>query len=194
MHTLQQQDLFTIVTKYVTCLTVLILATVIHLPDAAATSRCEALFPVKSSELFKWGDKKGYIESLQNQESMGQVQTFFSQKWETQVYYTSTGLPNHLGKAPLVDPNAKAVYIFFHGSGTMKSSGKNFIGNMNALSKLGYAALSFDMPFHANGPRRSEMERADVFMEWIKEIVTEVKKIRPPRHFSRTFLWSRCDF
>lgn len=127
-----------------------------------------------------WNSDRSYIESTQIAESMGVVQTYFDKKFDTQIYFTGTGIPDIRGKAPLIDPEAKAVYIFFHGSGTSKSSGKNFIGNMNTLARMGYSAISFDMPFHAEGPRALEMANSNHFMEWIRSIVLEAKKSGKP--------------
>ncbi len=39
----------------------------------------------------------------------------------------------------MVDPEAKAVVIYIHGSGTEKASGINFAGKCNTLARLGYA-------------------------------------------------------
>lgn len=128
----------------------------------------------------EWNSDKSYIEALQRQEVYGQVETYFSKKWDTQVYYTKTALPNHKGEVPLVDPNSKAVFIFFHGSGTMKSSGRNYIGNMNNLANMGFSAISVDMPFHGEGPRDHKYDNAFEFMEWSRAIVLEAKKSGKP--------------
>ena len=146
----------------------------------AQAYKCEQLFKKPVLEAFNWMDNKAYIKAIQTKESLGVVQTFFSKSWNTQVYFTGTGLPDSNGRAPLVDPQAKAVYVFFHGSGTMKSSGRNFVSNMNTLAKLGYSAISFDMPFHANGPKDSKFDNSNEFMEWVKNIVLEVKKSEKP--------------
>jgi pimeloyl-ACP methyl ester carboxylesterase len=127
-----------------------------------------------------WHNDKDYLTSFQTSEALGQVKSFFSNRWQTQIYHTATGVPNHLGEAPLVDPEAKAVYIFLHGSGTMKSSGRNFVTNMNSLANLGYAAISLDMPFHAEGPRAKEFNQSNYFMEWLKSIVEEARKSGKP--------------
>jgi acetyl esterase/lipase len=127
-----------------------------------------------------WRDDKSYLEASQHSEAFGQVATFFSNKWDTQVFYTNTGTPDAKGTVPLVDPEAKAVVIFFHGSGTKKSSGKNFVHNMNTLANLGYASVSVDMPHHANGPTDPKFDNAFYFMEWVRQIVLEVKKSGKP--------------
>jgi hypothetical protein len=127
-----------------------------------------------------WKNDQSYLEGMQRKEVLGQVDTFFSKEWDTQVYYTATGLPNALGRAPLVDPESKAVFIFFHGSGTMKSGGRNFIANMNILANLGYSAISFDYPFHSQGSRNVRMHENQYFMEYVKKIVMEAKKSGKP--------------
>ncbi len=132
------------------------------------------------NDTFEWKNDKGYIQALQKSESLGVVQTFHSKEWDTQVYFTGMGKPNSKGESPLVDPAAEAVYVFFHGSGTQKSSGKNFVANMNTLAKLGFSAVSFDMPFHANGSKNKKMNDSNYFMEWARKIILEVKKSGKP--------------
>ncbi len=119
---------------------------------------------------------RDFLGAAQHREIFGQVKGFTSEKFQTQMYVTSTGTPNHKGEIPLVDPKSKAVYIFFHGSGTMKSSGRNFIVNMNALANLGFSAISMDMPFHAKGPKGEEFNKVEHFMTWVRSIVLEAKK------------------
>jgi pimeloyl-ACP methyl ester carboxylesterase len=123
---------------------------------------------------------RDFLEAVQNREIFGQVKGFYSEKFQTQMYMTSTATPNHKGEIPLVDPKSKAVFIFAHGSGTMKSSGRNFIVNMNTLANLGFSALSIDMPFHAKGPRTEEFNKVGYFMEWVRSIVLEAKKAGVP--------------
>lgn len=127
-----------------------------------------------------WLSDRSYLETSQRKEVLGQVETFFSKKWDTQVYYTKTAQPDSKGRVPFIDPNAKAVYIFFHGSGTMKSGGRNFIPNMNALANLGFAAVSVDLPFHGEGPRDPSFNNSNHFMEWVRAIVLEAKKSGKP--------------
>lgn len=129
---------------------------------------------------FDWSDDKSYIETLQRKAALGQVSTFFSDKWDTQIYYTKTADPNLKGEVPLVDPDSKAAFIFFHGSGTKNSGGKNFIANMNTLANMGYSAISMDMPFHSDGPRDPKYYEANYFLEWARSIVLEVKKSGKP--------------
>jgi pimeloyl-ACP methyl ester carboxylesterase len=124
-------------------------------------------------------DDLSFLSTMQRQEQLGVVGTFFSKEWDTQVFYTQTAIPKN-GKTPLVDPDSRAVYVFFHGSGTQKSSGRNFIANMNTLSRLGYSAIAIDMPFHAEGPRGEKYKQSSEFMEWVKKIVTEAKKSGKP--------------
>ncbi len=112
--------------------------------------------------------------------AMGVAISRFDERFETRMYYSGTGGMNAKGEIPYVDPNAKAVFIFVHGSGTMASSGKNFYGAMNQLSALGFSTVSFDMPFHAEGPTREQFNDADYFMNWLDRIVKEMKKSGKP--------------
>lgn len=177
------------------CLATYCLTTFIPLSTALAAEQCHSLFANSlaaaqaNQQQYKrglpeikinWHDDISYIEGNQKLETLGLVDTYFSTAKDTQIYYTKTAIPNSKGQTPLVDPQSKAVFIFFHGSGTMKSGGRNFIANMNTLAKLGYSALSFDMPFHSEGSRDEKFNNAFYFMEWVKNIVDEVKKSGKP--------------
>ncbi len=127
-----------------------------------------------------WNSDKSFLEALQKKESMGQVQSFFSEEFQTQFYYTATGIPDHKGQPRMIDPDSKAVVLFIHGSGTMKSSGRNFIPNMNTVAKLGYTGISIDLPFHGNGPRDEAFNNPDYFMKWLRNIVRNIEKSGKP--------------
>ncbi|MFZ3231205.1 MAG: alpha/beta fold hydrolase [Pseudobdellovibrio sp.] len=149
------------------------------------TNQCALLFKATVQRgviepTIEWNNDISYLETLQRKESLGQVGTFFSEKWDTQIYYTQTALPDGHGKVPLVDPESKAVFIFFHGSGTKNSGGRNFIANMNTLANMGYSAISMDMPFHGEGPIKEEFNKSPYFMEWARSIILEAKKSGKP--------------
>jgi pimeloyl-ACP methyl ester carboxylesterase len=127
-----------------------------------------------------WNSDKFFLEALRKRESLGVVQSFYSEKFQTQFYHTATGIPDAKGKSPLVDPESQGVVLFIHGSGTMKSSGRNFVVNMNTVAKLGYSAVSIDLPFHMKGPRSEEFHQSRYFMEWMRNIVRELEKSGKP--------------
>lgn len=100
-------------------------------------------------------------------------------RWDSDLQtsvYSSMAEPNKDGSVPLVDKNAKAVLIFFHGSGTAKASGKNFAENMNVLRPAGIAGVSLDLPFHGENKGSISLNNMDNFMKWINQFVTKVKK------------------
>lgn len=142
-------------------------------------NKCQSVITVKNgsfSEKRDWNNDQAFLMTMQKKEILSQVQSFQSDQFQTEIHFTATARPNHKGEIPLVDKNAKAVFIFAHGSGTMKSGGRNFIGNMNTLANLGYSAISIDLPFHSKGPRTEDFKKIDHFMEWMRSIVLEVKK------------------
>lgn len=165
---------------------VIFASSVLQAGQVSAANLCEKAMSDQSrarglaEPTLNWNSDRSLLEALQRVDIFGQVETFFSKKWDTQVYYTKTGAPNAKGEVPLVNPESKAVFIFFHGSGTMKSGGKNFIMNMNNLAKLGFSAISVDMPFHAEGPTDAKFNNAFYFMEWAKSIVVEARKAGKP--------------
>ena len=51
---------------------------------------------------------------------------------------------------------------------------------MNNLAKLGFSALSFDYPFHGDGPLSPKFNDVAFFMKWVDSIVQEAKKSGKP--------------
>lgn len=103
----------------------------------------------------------------------------WNDRLKTTFYHTASE-PDRLGDMPLVDPDAKAVALFFHGSGTAKSSGRNFIHNMNWLAQQGISGVAVDLPFHASNKGEARLHKKDEFMKWLREVVAEVKKSGKP--------------
>ncbi|NDG28288.1 MAG: alpha/beta fold hydrolase, partial [Proteobacteria bacterium] len=104
-------------------------------------------------------------------------------RWDPDLkttFYHSASEPGPDGTIPLVDPNAKAVALFFHGSGTAKSSGRNFIHNMNYLAQQGISGVAIDLPFHASNRGEERLKNKDEFMKWLKQVVGAVKKSGKP--------------
>lgn len=146
------------------------------------TARCKQLVEVSITKGIPYTHKE-YLTLRQERETYGHTRYFDSEKHQTRFFHSAFGPANTDGKMPLVPPQASAVVIFIHGSGTVKSSGKNFVHNMNSLAKLNIAGVSFDLPFHANGPFSTEFENANYFMEWLRRIVQEVKSYGKPVYF-----------
>lgn len=104
-------------------------------------------------------------------------------KWDPKLkttFYHTASEPDASGRSPLVDPKAKAVALFFHGSGTAKSSGRNFIHNMNWLVQQGVSGVAVDLPFHATNKGEARLNDKAEFMKWLREVVAEVKKSGKP--------------
>ena len=107
--------------------------------------------------------------------TLGIVDTKFVKELDTQIYYTATGKPRPDGTIPVVDPEAKALVVYLHGSGTKKASGVGFAGKMNSLAKMGYSSLSFDMPFHALGSRNPLLGGTEAYAEYMDKIIQMYK-------------------
>jgi pimeloyl-ACP methyl ester carboxylesterase len=126
-------------------------------------------------------DPVSLMKGILNANAWGPVRSFFSKEWDTEVFYTATGIPDpKTFEVPLVDPNSKGVVLFIHGSGTSKSSGSNFVGNMATLSNYGYTGVSIDLPFHADGPLSNKLYDADAFIGWLTKIVEDIKASGKP--------------
>ncbi|MFN8792068.1 MAG: hypothetical protein ACK5Y2_11495 [Bdellovibrionales bacterium] len=128
----------------------------------------------------QWKNDRSYLQALQRKETLGSVKSFYHETLQTQFYFTATGHPNAKGQIPLVDEKAKKVFLFIHGSGTMKSSGRNYLVNMNVLANIGLSGVAVDLPFHANGPKGEEFQKSPHFMNWLRSIVLELKKYGKP--------------
>lgn len=103
--------------------------------------------------------------------TLGIVDTKFVEDLDTQIYFTATAKPRPDGTIPEVDPEAKALVVYLHGSGTKKASGVGFAGKMNSLAKMGYSSLSFDMPFHALGSRNPALANSANYAEYMNKII-----------------------
>ncbi len=118
---------------------------------------------------------KSFLSERNRKDIAGIVETEFSKKYDTRFYYTATSKKIDKDLPFQIDPNAKKVYLFFHGSGTAQSSGKNFTGIMNNLAKHGHSAVSFDLPRHGDGPLSEKFRNADYFMKWVDSIIRDLR-------------------
>jgi len=74
----------------------------------------------------------------------------------------------------LVRENAKAVILFMHGGGTRTTGHHVAINLMNHFSSLGVDVISFDQPWHGEGPRKnfsSPKEYFDWMRKWVRDYV-----------------------
>ncbi len=118
----------------------------------------------------QYADEEKFLKS-----TLGIMDTKFDKEFDTRIYYTATAKPNPDGSIPVVDPEAKALIIYLHGSGTKKASGAGWAVKANALAKLGYGSLSFDLPFHADGSRNPALNDTATFMEYMKNIIEKYR-------------------
>ena len=112
-----------------------------------------------------------YIQEKRVNDKMGTVRSIFSKEFDTRIYYTATAAPDAAGVIPVVDPKSRALYFYFHGSGTNKASGANFAYKMNKMAALGYSVVSIDLPYHSDGARSSKIQNADYFYAMLKNII-----------------------
>ncbi len=119
-------------------------------------------------------DPVGLITAEENLVKSGPIYKRWDNDLQTSIYSTIAE-PRKDGSVPLVPKDAKAVLIFFHGSGTAKASGKNFAENQNILRPLGIAGVSLDLPFHGDNKGSEKLKNMDQFMDWIHQFVKKVK-------------------
>ncbi len=116
-----------------------------------------------------------YISERRYQNSFGNVSSFYDNELQTRIYHSVTAPVDESGKVPVVDRNSKGLFVYFHGSGTENGSGSNFNYKGNRLSVLGYSSLSFDYPFHGDGPIDSSFGNAGNFMEYINTLINKYR-------------------
>jgi pimeloyl-ACP methyl ester carboxylesterase len=139
------------------------------------------LDPRAEAKSIDWRDDRAWLTEMKRLSADGVVASRFDRELDTRIYFTATGLPDRSGALPLVDERARAVFVFFHGSGTAQSSGRNFKDNMNQLAQLGYASVSFDYPFHMDGSTRDQMRRVDRFMGMVDQLISRIRAGQPDR-------------
>ncbi len=121
-------------------------------------------------------NKLDFLREATSASSTGILQSRYDRALETRFYFAGTSIPDvRTGVQPMVDPNSKAVFVMLHGSGTMNSSGRNFASLMNTLGQMGYSAISFDMPFHKEGPTRESLYKIDDYNAWMDKVIETVR-------------------
>jgi pimeloyl-ACP methyl ester carboxylesterase len=144
-------------------------------PNRVIFNRSRELPPVN------WNDPTSIFREVKRSLKVGKMASYYDPKMDTRIYYAATALPDDNGVIPIVDPDAKAVFIYFHGSGTMKSSGGNFAGNINTLASMGYSTVAFDYPLHMDGPiHQNKLEHAKYFAQWVRRLILKVKEAGKP--------------
>ncbi len=134
-----------------------------------AAPLCTDLFQKSNTSFFS--NTKKYLEFYRKQSINGRVFDYYDQKLQTRIYLANNALPKIDGSRPLVDPSSSAIVIFLHGSGTLRSSGKNFIHHMNTLASLNISSIAMDLPFHADGPIGNSFENPKYVTAWLNTIV-----------------------
>ena len=150
------------------------------LTSAAHAALCDPLFNVQvrrtSDLVLNYYDDEAYLKMFDLRRASGIMTSRFDSKLDTRIYHGSTGLPDlNTGELPVVDPRAKGLFVFLHGSGTMNATGKNFSALLNQIDEYGLAGLSFDLPFHADGPTKQRFSDPNFFMRWVKKIIDKYK-------------------
>ncbi|WP_413577875.1 alpha/beta fold hydrolase [Bdellovibrio sp. HCB290] len=157
----------------------------------AAGVRCEHVFDEAAFLKQDWMDrqelqsqnlspKASYMKSLRDQTNLGSMVRYFDKELDTWVYHTAKKTFNDKGEIPWVDPDAQAVVVYFHGSGTAVGGGGNGTHLLNSLIDHKISGIAFDMPFHSKGPVSNAFQNSDYFMRWIDKIVTKAKAAGKP--------------
>lgn len=153
-------------------------------PEAAAPAQCEVRFAALHGQRDPndpdFLSDSDLIREKQRLSQFGRVTSEYDSTFKTRVYYPATAKPRPDGTIPRTDPEARALFIYFHGSGTMKASGGTFAYKQNKLAEMGYTSLGFDFPFHKDGPTDPEMAKSDVFMKWLHGLIEAHKNPGQP--------------
>jgi pimeloyl-ACP methyl ester carboxylesterase len=145
-------------------------------PDCGVAIKKVSRFVSKKEELSK--NLLKIIRDRNTHQTAASVIKEYDPDLQTMVHHTFTE-PGPEGSTQLVDPKAKAVVIFLHGSGTMRASGKNFSQPMSALEGSGISSVSFDFPDHGEGPKDSKFRDANVFYGKLHDFITKIRKVNP---------------
>jgi pimeloyl-ACP methyl ester carboxylesterase len=121
-----------------------------------------------------------FLQESKHQQVLGLYRDKYDPKFKTRFYYTATARPDSTGDVPMHDPQAKGLVVYLHGSGTARASGANFSYKANRLANMGYSVLSFDLPFHGDGPRDPIYAKTAGFMKWLSEIIIAHKTSGQP--------------
>ncbi len=162
-------------------------------PFAAHANQCRNILPErledqvffqrnKAPKTLNWKSDADYLTGYLTNGVVGTTRNFFSSRWDTQVYFSSPGTfpGTRLRELSLVDKNARGVFVWVHGSGTVKSGGRNFFANMNVMSNLGFSNVAIDFPFHSNGPTKDQFYDASYTINWFKNIILDIKASGKP--------------
>lgn len=133
----------------------------------------EMLRPTPAEAKFSADDPSTFIRYLDISASMRNVVSSFDPVLKTRLYHALSE-PDAAGNVPLIPPDAKAVVIYFHGSGTKKAGGKNFLQKAHQLINSGVAVVSIDLPFHSEGPFDPQLYDQNYFMQWIDKLVDTI--------------------
>ena len=99
---------------------------------------------------------------------------------QTRLYFPLSE-PDSRGLVSVVDPNADAIVIYFHGSGTRKASGKNFLPKMQALIHAGLSPLADGSSFPLGRSERQPVpHKLNYFMRWLHVLIQRCKAYQKP--------------
>lgn len=97
----------------------------------------------------------------------------FENTWKGKNMSTNMGMPIEAiiartleGSPYLVPSSAKAVWIFYHGSGTKTTGHHVAAAKSNYFASRGVVTISMDAPFHGYGPRALDLSPIE-FVQWL---------------------------
>jgi predicted esterase len=99
-------------------------------------------------------------------------------KFDTTVYFPTNTHP--LKDFPEIPSGSKAILISMTGSGAENVSGKNFMRGAKRMQQWGVAQLSFDYPYHGEGPRDEKYYDLELFRKMVFQVIKHYKKTGLP--------------
>ncbi len=81
---------------------------------------------------------------------------------------------------PEIGDTTKGIVLYFGGSGTQTSTGASIYQNASRMLRYGIDVISFDYPFHGQGPQTYDFFERGRFIRWVTEIVKHYKRIGIP--------------
>lgn len=99
-------------------------------------------------------------------------------KFNTTVYFPTND--HTLKDFPEIPSGSQAILLSMTGSGGENISGKNFMRGAKRMQQWGVAQVSFDYPFHGEGPREEKYYDLHPFRKMVFQVIKHYKKTGLP--------------
>ncbi|MEI7441272.1 MAG: hypothetical protein WCK43_06530 [bacterium] len=125
------------------------------------------------------GGKKNWITLLKEHSAIAAFPPYSKiKKFNTTVYFPTN--VHSLKDFPEIPSGSQAILLSLTGSGAENVSGRNFMRGAKRMQQWGVAQVSFDYPFHGEGPREKKYYDLQIFRKMLFQIIKHYKKTGLP--------------